>query len=169
MCLYELFLNFWPSFLATIFGAIIGIPIALWVSSLNDKRNKTLKGGVLLSQLLETIDHNISLSKEILDDLTNSDVSINSLDLMLLDSTSSIKYELLGDLTLCSNIDSLRHEMTVINNALEILFQYTGGVLSALTNSTSYANTFKDGIKKELENTIIPRLKMIKKEMKNQT
>jgi len=76
------------TFLATLFGVLIGIPVALWIDRKTRARSQREKAIAILSALKEEINHNASLLRQIQAELNPNFVIYYSMDLNTWRSTS---------------------------------------------------------------------------------
>ncbi len=105
-------------------GAMLGIPAGMelnrqWQQEV-DQAKKQQFIGVLRSAVGRVFDEAQLLAAWLVDQ--NADgAPMATLDSVVLDSTATTKYEVLGDLPTCEAIDKLRFQISVINTELDIL------------------------------------------------
>jgi hypothetical protein len=103
--------KFWSVF-GTFLGALPGIPAGFYLNHLWSRRVDRERRRQLMDALSQSVDKNLHLVKQIEIWLTDSSTPYYAgMDLTLLDSTASLKYELIGDIALCRRIDHLRYEI----------------------------------------------------------
>ena len=106
--------------LGTFFGALLGIPAGFFINHLwsmfVDRKRRTQ----LLVALKRTVEHNCNLVDQIQESLRGNNCPYTNVDLTLLESTASHKYELL-DAQLCQEIDELRYELGRLERKLDLL------------------------------------------------
>jgi hypothetical protein len=108
------------SVLGTFLGALLGIPTGFalnhcWSKSVDRARRTQLR-----SVLKRAVDQNDYLADEIEEWLGKGGVPYFNVDLPLLESTASLKYELL-DAGLCQEIDHLRYELGHLARKVDLL------------------------------------------------
>lgn len=133
MSQFDLF--FWKNLvsngLATLLGAVIGIPIALVIDRHLAARRKaeerqqahtlTLERKLQLIESLEAaLRKNQQLVQQMKTELTPQSVIFYNVDTLLLDSTSSIKYQLIEDLRLDQLLDSIRYELAHLHRKVDL-------------------------------------------------
>ena len=103
-------------------GALLGIPAGLALNHAWDKRVDASRRKQLLSALKGAVDKNGYLIGQIHEWVSKSGgTPFFNLDLTLLESTATIKYDLLADIDLCREIDYLRFELTHLSRKVDIL------------------------------------------------
>ncbi len=110
------------SILGTFLGALLGIPAGLMVNHAWRHRQDRDRRWQLLSAVRQTIDHNSYLIDQIEEWLNKNGFPFFNVDLSLLESTASLKYELL-DISLCRQIDQLRYELTLLGRKVNLLLE----------------------------------------------
>lgn len=112
------------SILGTFLGALLGVPAGLavnhaWTQRVDEKRTLQLR-----AVIKEAIDHNTYLMQEIERWIKQAGgIPFFNVDLTLLESTASLKYEVLDDLDLCKSIDALRFELTHLGRKVDLLLE----------------------------------------------
>lgn len=117
--------------LATLLGALVGIPIALWLNRLIDSRRQKADKEMIKSQMVErrkqfsamlvaALQKNAALVAQMKQQLTPNKVIFYNVDNLVLESTSSLKYELIEDLDLNRLLDSIRYELDHIHKKVEL-------------------------------------------------
>lgn len=140
-------LLFWKDFasigLATLLGALIGIPIALALDRHLAVRRKaeerqqeyilTLERKLQLVESLEAaLRKNQQLVQQMKAQLTPQSVIFYNVDTLLLDSTSSIKYQLIEDLSLNQVLDSIRYELAHLHRKVELQLEIEFSAFKAM-------------------------------------
>lgn len=110
------------NFLGTLLGALFGIPAGFALNHLWGKWVGRNRRAQLKSAFKESLKNNASLVARIEECLDQgSSVPLYNIDLVLLESTASLKYEVLNDIELCKEIDYLRHELALLARKLDLL------------------------------------------------
>ncbi len=112
---------FWSLF-GTFIGALLGVPAGFWVNRWSSKHADRDRRSQLLSALRQTVDHNSYLIDQIEGWLNKDGFPFFNVDLPLLESTASLKYELL-DISLCRQIDQLRYELAHLGRKVNLLLE----------------------------------------------
>jgi hypothetical protein len=120
---------------ATFFGALLGIPSGMALYSWTALRSKREKRRQFLVMMKAALAKNYGLLKQMEQDIEGpGKVLYYTLDTSVLEATSSIKYELIDDLSVNQEIDGIRYELLHIQRKLQIhtetafnLFLSTGG------------------------------------------
>lgn len=118
--------TFWQQLVATLIGVMIGVPIALWVNRLQERREARGREEVtrrrkeqLVIALTTEVTFGQTLAAEMLDALSKpGKIVVGELDTAVLDATASLKYELL-DVPLCDALDKLRYYMKGANRFVD--------------------------------------------------
>ncbi|WP_417383971.1 hypothetical protein [Gimesia sp.] len=109
--------------LLIIFGCLVSFILGLVASRLMKKEDDDLKSNQLREGLKAAIKHNNDLLANLSEWVSNPGATpFFNLDLAILNSTSSIKYEYLEDFSLCEEIDKLRYELTHLTRKVDALF-----------------------------------------------
>jgi hypothetical protein len=88
-----LFEDILSNFLATLFGVVIGIPVALWIDRKTREYAQREKAGAVLSALKEEINHNVDLLKLIQKELKPDTMITYNLDMNTWRTTSLQGFE----------------------------------------------------------------------------
>jgi hypothetical protein len=105
-------------------GALIGIPAGLALNHAWEHRVDSARRKQLRSALKETVDKNLYLIEQIKDWLsTSGGTPFFNVDLTLVEATATIKYEILNDIELCREIDTLRFELTHLSRKINVLLE----------------------------------------------
>jgi len=114
-------IEFSRSLVTTFVGASLAIGAAFFLRYIaqKDSRKSLADRGKQLANILgPKIKSNIEIAKEFTDiEDTHAPSGVN-IDLALLDSTRSLKYELLNDDELCWDIDQLAYNLAMLNQAI---------------------------------------------------
>jgi hypothetical protein len=111
--------RFW-SLLGTFIGALLGIPAGFWVYRWSSRHADRERRTQLLSSLQQAVKHNIDLVGEVEKWIGQEEYRYFNVDLTLLESTASLKYELL-DIDLCREIDHVRFELSHLGRKVDAL------------------------------------------------
>ena len=106
--------------LGTFFGALLGIPAGFALNHFWSKSVDRARRAQLLSVFKRAIDQNAYLVGQIEEWLGKGGFPYFNVDLPLLESTASLKYELL-DAGLCQEIDHLRYELGHLARKVDLL------------------------------------------------
>jgi len=144
--------SFWKDFasngLATLLGALIGIPVALGIDrhlAARRKAEEREQEHILTRerklQFIESLEaalrKNQKLVQQMKTELTPQSVIFYNVDTLLLDSTSSIKYQLIEDLRLNQLLDSIRYELAHLHRKVELQLEIE---FSAFKEMQGYQN-----------------------------
>lgn len=149
--------------LGTFLGALLGIPagIALnhaWSKRVNKTRRKQLR-----SALRDTVDRNASLVGQIEGWINKpGGISFLNVDLTLLESTSTLKYEVLDDIELCKQIDDLRYELVHFSRKVDLVLDLEVDSSARLATSAP-AGSMYNTLRPKLVEAINVRIKLVKK------
>jgi len=138
--------GFWQQLVVTVVGVVFGIPLALWLNRRQEEREQKTqvtelaqRREQLVNALIATLTDATTVLKP-LRDLDAGRIAYVSLDLTLLDSTASLKYELLDDIELCKAIDGVRYGSMQLNRKLDLHLRiYSDGALRAIHRAGSGA------------------------------
>jgi len=107
--------------LGTFLGALFGIPAGLalnyWWGHCVDK----LRRNQLRTAIKQAVDSNANLVEQIKQWIEKPGTPSFNVDLTLLESTASLKYEILDDVELCKEIDHLRFELVHLSRKVDLL------------------------------------------------
>ena len=139
MCMAEFFnLQFWQGFIgnlgATSLGILIGVPVALLVDRMIKASRSKNEERDLVIAIKHTLERNDSLLEAFSQNVMPNTIVYNNLDLALLDSTARRKYEILGDVSLSQQIDSVRYELQHIYRWLDLLLSITHSTFASMSN-----------------------------------
>ncbi len=130
--------SFWQNFtsnsLATLLGVLLGIPIALWVNRWIENRGKKQKKSDLLQLFHETLEKNKSLLEQMSRELDPKYIIFYNVDTSLLESTASLKYEIIDNSELNRRLDTLRYELQHIHRKVELQLEIAYSALMAMSN-----------------------------------
>lgn len=130
--------SFWKDFLsntlATLLGVFLGIPAALWldrlISQQREKQEREAQQAAeterrleLLRLLRETLVRNRKIIERMSQELTTGSLITYNTDPLLLDSTASLKYEIIDDLDLNRQLDVLRYELQHLHRKVKLRWQ----------------------------------------------
>ena len=162
-------LGFWQdfvsNFIATLFGVVIGIPAALLINRLASKKQDEKetayqreiflqKQNQLLQMFMETLQKNLEIIDRVADELRPEKVLIYNVDTQLLESTSSVKYEIVENIELNRQLDSIRYELLYLHHKIDLQFGIEFSAYAAMSNYM--------GKRKELVGVIKGRLPTIR-------
>jgi hypothetical protein len=167
---------FWQNFvsnsLATILGVVIGIPVAFFIDRLitqwqekneiTKQKNALIQRKKQLLQLLsETLQKNLELVEQMESQVKPEFVIYYNVDTLLLESTSSIRYEIIDDLNLNRQIDSIRYELLHLHRKVELQlelsyreFKASGNFMTARTQLIGAIIAHIPRVKQEISNTL---------------
>jgi len=144
--------TFWQgvisNLIATLLGVVIGIPVALWVDRTLTRRRKkeddnraTEVERARRAHLLQIIRNSLTKNDELLAEMLPYYEKLYivwfNVDSELLESTNSLKYELIQDLELVELLDNIRFDLSVIHRGVEI---YQSAAYSSFTASSLAPN-----------------------------
>jgi hypothetical protein len=144
---------FWKDFVsnisATFLGVLLGIPAALWldrsISRRREKQEREAKQAVererlleLLRLLRETLERNREIIERMSKELTPDSLITYNVDPSLLDSTASLKYEIINDLDLNRQLDLLRYELQHLHRKVELRWEIELGPIRAMNLYLDY-------------------------------
>ena len=142
-------LGFWQdftsNFVATLFGVLIGIPVALLIDRLASKKQDEREAEIqreiflqkqkqLLLMVKETLQSNLEIIDWAADELEPETILVYNVDTQLLESTSSIKYEIIENTELNRRLDSIRYELLYLHHKLELQFGIAFISYAAMSN-----------------------------------
>jgi len=119
-------ISFVQNLLATLIGVFVGASLAvigaLWVDRRNSQRTKSERQDALLQLFLEALDANEKAVRGFLEGNADrrSILTFAFLDLAVLDSTVSLKYEVIDDLSLNKILDSIRYVLKNLRESANI-------------------------------------------------
>ena len=103
-------------------GALLGIPAGLALNHAWEHRVDSAKRKQLRSALKESVDKNSYLIGQIRNWVSEpGGTPFFNVDLTLLEATATLKYDILNDIALCREIDSLRYELTHLSRKIDVL------------------------------------------------
>ena len=157
-------LEFWQNLVTTILGAIIGILIALWLDRKSQRARKSQKTLQVLKLIHTSLEQNLKLIKQ-LEQGSNIENLIPSynLDLVLMNSVSAIKYELIDNTELLGKIDWAHYQIQHISRLVDGLWEVglrhdknqarglTLDIRSLCKENTGYIQVVIDDLKKEIK------------------
>jgi hypothetical protein len=167
MCFFDI--TFWRDFvssvLATLLGALIGIPTALWIDRSISKRREAEKARTrqdiadqrrnqLVQVLLESLRKNYALVEQMEQELRPERVIFYNVDTQLLESSGSIKYEIIDDLDLNHRLDSIRYELLHLHRKVELQLEIEYSSYKMIDNYMQRRATLVGAIREHL-----PRIK----------
>jgi hypothetical protein len=165
---------FWQNFVsnsfATLLGVILGIPVAFFLDRKINQRQEqqeiakqqeilSQQKAQLLQTLKESLQKNLTLVEQMESELKPETVIFYNVDTQLLEGTSSLKYEIIDDLDLNRQLDSIRYELLHLHRKVELQLEIEFSAYKAMGNYTAK--------RKQLVETIIAHLPRIKEEIKN--
>jgi hypothetical protein len=112
----------WLTLLGTFLGALLGVFSGLAVNHAWSKQADHARRTQLKAVLRSAVDHNADLLVMIETVMGKGGFPTFNVDLPLLESTASLKYELL-DADLCREIDRLRYELTHLARKVDLLLK----------------------------------------------
>jgi len=139
--------SFWKDFasngLATLLGALIGIPVALGIDrhlAARRKAEEREQEHILTRerklQFIESLEaallKNQQLVQQMKTELTPQSVIFYNVDTLLLDSTSSIKYQLIEDLRVNQLLESIRYELAHLHRKVELQLEIEFSAFKAM-------------------------------------
>ena len=166
--------TFWQNFvsnsLATLLGVILGIPVAFlidrWVTQWQEKKeiikeSETLqqRKAQLLQTLKDALQKNLDLVEQMERELKPETVIFYNVDTQLLEGTSSLKYEVIDNLDLNRQLDSIRYELIHLHRKVELQLEIEFSAYKAFGNYMER--------RKQLVEAITVHLPRIKQEIKN--
>ena len=98
------------SLVGTFLGALLGIPAGIALNT--TWKHRTDRERIRLAALRQAVDQNMYLLGQIEDWISKGGAPFFNVDLTVLESTASMKYEVLDDIPLCRQIDHLRFELS---------------------------------------------------------
>jgi len=158
-------MGFWPTVLAgvlaTSFGAFIGILSALWLDRRGvrqrDKREQKAEEDRrrsrrehLLRLLRDTFDRNRGIISRLEKSVSSKESVTFNVDLTQLESTASLKYELIDDLDLNRRLDRARYALSHLSRAVEL----HAGVLFDPARMRSTLGPLPDMVTKEVREAL---------------
>ncbi len=157
-------IEFWRDLLTTVVGAIIGILIALWLDRKSQKVRKSQKTLQVLKLIHSSLEQNLKLIKQ-LEQGSNIENLIPSynLDLVLMNSVSRIKFELIDNTELLGRIDWAHYQIQHISRLVDGLWEVglrhdknqarglTFDVRSLCKENIEYIQGVIDDLKNEIE------------------
>jgi hypothetical protein len=160
--------NLVSTLLATILGVVFGIPVAFFIdrkitqwqekNEITKQKNALIQRKKQLLQLLsETLQKNLKLVEQMENQVKPEYVIFYNVDTLLLESTSSIRYEIIDDLNLNRQIDSIRYELLHLHRKVELQLEIEYTVFKAMGN---YMTT-----RTELIGAIIAHIPRVKQEI----
>jgi hypothetical protein len=168
-------IQFWQNVvsnsLATLIGVIAGIPAAFWLdrrihqwqesnklaaqkASLAERRNHFLR------MLTETLKKNHVLLDQMEHEVPKYTIFYN-VDTQLLDSTATLKYEIIDDLDLNQRIDLLRYELTHLHRKVELQLEIAYSIFKVSGGHEHY-----NQVRMRLVDAIIIHVRSIKQSLK---
>jgi hypothetical protein len=127
---------FWQDFvsnsLATVLGIVLGIPAAFWIDRLLQKKQETGNRIELLQLMSDTLEKNHKLLIKIEEDLKPGYVFFYNVDTLLLDATSSLKYEILDNIKLNQLLDSVRYELLHLHRKVNLQIEISFSTFRAM-------------------------------------
>lgn len=163
---------FWQNFvsnsLATLLGVVVGIPVALFIDRLvnqwqakeeirKQKERLQQRKSQLLQTIKETLQKNLALVEQMEKELTPEAVIFYNVDVQLLEGTSSLKYELIDNLELNRQLDSIRYELLHLHRKIELQLDIEFSTYKAMRNYIAKRT--------ELVGAILAHLPRIKQEI----
>ena len=122
-------MSFWGNFLsnalATLLGVFMGIPIGLWVNRMLISSSMEKKREDLIRVLQETVEKNLNLVNQMSREISPHFTITYNVDTTLLESTASIKYEIINNLELNRTLDTVRYELLHLYRQVDILLDLT--------------------------------------------
>lgn len=128
---------FWQSFIsdasATFLGVLLGVPVALWIERWRARQATTDRRLQILKLLRDTLVKNHALLQQMVAEVKPDYVIFYNVDNTVLDSTASLKYELLDDVVLNRLLEHIRYELQHLHRKVELQLEIEYG--SFLTTS----------------------------------
>lgn len=110
--------------LGTFLGVLLGVPAGFALNYAWGKRVDAKRRGQLWSAIKDSVDKNAYLVGQIEEWVGQPDgILFFNVDLPLLESTASLKYEVLDDIELCREIDHLHYELVHLSRKVDILLE----------------------------------------------
>lgn len=126
------------------------------------ERERLEKKRKLREALKETLDRNIYLVDQIRTHIGNNTLPTFNVDLTVLDSTASLKYDILGDFDTCRIVDLARFELAHVARKLDILLsmEFDSGMRLAVDSPHgSLYNALRPRLLQSLNATLEPATK----------
>jgi hypothetical protein len=119
------------NFLATLFGVLIGIPIALWVDRKAREHAQREKAKAILSAIKEEINHNVELLKQIQNELKPDVLITYNLDMNTWKATSLQEFEGIISHELLRKIFRIYYEFEHMSRKIDTQFNMHYSVVRA--------------------------------------
>jgi|CXWL01.1.fsa_nt_gi uncharacterized membrane-anchored protein YhcB (DUF1043 family) len=149
---------------ATVIGVIVGVPLALWVNSRSSSQQKNERKIQLIKLLIQTLEKNTNLIEQMQVELKPERVNFYNLDLSLLDSVSSLSFELIDDLKLCTDISNLSYELHHLQTKIELQLETVYSTAASMSNFMDNRIKLVNSIIEHLTN-VLPLLKTIQERL----
>lgn len=125
---------FETNFVSSVVGSAFGIYGALWLQSKTKKQQKIQKRIDLIKALEENLEKNAHLVTQMMKEVKPDTVIYYNVDTSILESTASVKYEILHNYRLNKKLDSLRYELQHLERKIDLQLEITYNGLLAMTN-----------------------------------
>lgn len=137
--------DFVANLAATLLGVAVGIPVALWIdrflSGRREAKESAKQGAIetqrknqFLQMLFEALDKNLQLVQQMEQEVRPDYIIFYNVDTQLLESVSSIKYDLIDDLDFNRRLDSIRYELIHLHRKVELQLEIEYSVYKAMGN-----------------------------------
>ena len=132
-------LDFLRSTTTTFLGAGLALLIALgvrWLATREAGKTTGTRQRQLAMVLRDTIRQNLEIA-EAAKDISDEQILDVNIDLSVLDSTQSLKYDLLGDIELNRDIDEVRFQLATLHRLVDLRLGVEYSPLLAMSNLQS--------------------------------
>lgn len=123
--------DFSSNLFATLIGASVGIPIALVIDRIVQRRNRNDTKLILLYSLLDTLALNLNILTEVEKSIKDGKIQLFRFDLDTFDYTNLLRYELISDLDLVRSLEKVRYLTKRLQKVLDILTELPTSSMSA--------------------------------------
>ena len=127
--------GFLRSVVTTSLGAFLALLLAAlgwWITGRAGRKSASRRRTQLVQALWETIEFNLEVAKEASEVVGNTYFAVN-IDLSLLESTRSLKYEVLDDINLSRDVDEVSYQFSSLYRliAIELEMEFSGSFLAS--------------------------------------
>jgi len=115
--------DFSSNLFATLIGASVGIPIALIIDRIIQRRKGNDTKLILLYSLLDTLSLNLGILSDLEQNIKKSKLNLYHFDIESLNYTNLLRYELISDLELIRRLEKVRYHSNRLQRILDLMIE----------------------------------------------
>jgi len=146
--------SFWQNVVsgaaATLIGAGLGVLSAFWIDRRITQHRIKERRTQLLGILSETLQENRGIAQRLLGHAAPGVAIFYNFDISLLESTASLKYEVISNLTLNKELDSIRNALRLLHGKVELQLEIAYSTFRAIGSYAQIRGQLMDSIAQQV-------------------